>query len=46
MQFILVVVRPFGAHATGDRIEDPAEIRTVLAGEHAHCVVKIQVRGA
>jgi hypothetical protein len=45
MGFILVVVRPFGPYATGDRITDPKEVDAVLAGEHAGCVVKTVAQG-
>lgn len=37
---VLVVIHPFGDYQRGDRIEDEAEIATVLGGENAHCVNK------
>lgn len=37
---VLVVINPFGGHETGHRITDPSEIEAVLAGEHAHHVVR------
>jgi len=45
MQFHLMVVRSFGAHAKGDVITDAAEIEAVLAGENAQDVVRIAVMG-
>lgn len=37
----LTVVRDFGRHKAGDHIEDEAEIKRILAGEHRHHVVKV-----
>lgn len=39
---VLVVTNPFGGREAGDRITDPAEIATTLAGEHAHHVVQAE----
>jgi hypothetical protein len=36
----LVVTNPFGGHAAGDRITDPSEIESILAGGNAHDVVR------
>lgn len=41
MNITLVVVRPFGAHAKGDVVTDAAAIAQILAGEQAHCVVRV-----
>ena len=41
MNSALIVVRPFGAHAVGDVITDVGKARELLAGEHAHDVVRI-----
>jgi hypothetical protein len=41
MDTILVVVRPFGPHATGDRITAPEDIAATLASDHAGWVVAI-----
>ncbi len=41
MTSTLVVVRPFGAHAKGDVVSDPAAVAQILAGENAHCVVRV-----
>jgi hypothetical protein len=46
MNFHLVVVRAFGAYAKGDAITDSAKITEVLAGENAHCVVRVAVKGS
>lgn len=43
MNVQLVVVRPFGTYAKGDVITDAAQIASVLAGEHAQCVVRVAV---
>lgn len=40
MALVLVVTNPFGGRAAGERITDPAEIDTILAGEHRHQVVR------
>lgn len=37
---VLVVKNPFGGKEIGDPITDPAEIEAILAGEHAHDVVR------
>ena len=37
---VLVVTNPFGGHEKGDRIKDPKQIEEILAGEHAHHVVR------
>ena len=42
MDLTLVVVRPFGPHAVGDRITDTTAITATLASDHAHCVVAVQ----
>ena len=36
---VLTVTNPFGGHALGDRITDPAEVKAILAGEHSQHVV-------
>ena len=41
MNSALIVVRPFGAHAVGDVITDAARATELLAGEHAHDVVRV-----
>lgn len=41
MNSALIVVRPFGAHVVGDVITDPARTTELLAGEHAHDVVRV-----
>ncbi len=41
MNIHLIVVQAFGPHAKGDRVTDPAEIASILAGEHAGHVIKI-----
>jgi hypothetical protein len=40
MAIVLVVTNPFGGLSHGDRITDPSEIDSVLAGENAHHVVQ------
>ena len=45
MQFHLVVVRPFGPHAKGAVITDAQAISDILAGENAHCVVRVAAQG-
>jgi hypothetical protein len=40
----LVVVRAFGPYARGDVIADKEAIAAVLAGEHAHDVVRVSVK--
>ena len=42
MDFTLVVVSPFGLHASGDVITDPAGVAAVLDGEHADKVVRVR----
>ena len=37
---VLTVTNPFGGHALGDRITDPAEVKEILAGEHSQHVVQ------
>jgi hypothetical protein len=46
MQFHLVAVRAFGAYAKGDTITDSAKITEILAGENAHCVVRVALKGS
>ena len=41
MDITLVVVRPFGPHATGDHITSPEVVSATLASEHAGNVVAI-----
>jgi hypothetical protein len=41
MSIKLVVARPFGRHARGDVIEDPAEMARVLGSEHRALVVRV-----
>jgi hypothetical protein len=41
MDFTLVVVQPFGPHASGDAITDPDSVAAVLEGEHADKVVRV-----
>lgn len=38
MAYKLVVTDPFGAHAKGDMIEDPAEMAAVLEEHESHVV--------
>ncbi len=45
MSMHLVVVRAFGPYARGEAIADPAAIARVLAGEHAHAVVRVTREG-
>ena len=42
MEITLVVVRPFGTHAIGDRITLPAKVAEALASGNRGCVVPIQ----
>jgi hypothetical protein len=42
MDFTLVVVRPFGPHASGDAITDPKGVAAVLDSEHADKVVRVR----
>ncbi|QEH36507.1 hypothetical protein OJF2_50910 [Aquisphaera giovannonii] len=37
---VLVVTNPFGGREAGERITDPKEIESILAGEYAHHVVQ------
>lgn len=37
---VLVVTNPFGGREAGEKITDPSEIESTLAGEHAHDVVQ------
>jgi hypothetical protein len=46
MNVNLVVVRPFGNYAKGDTIADAATIAQILAGEHAHDVVRVATKGS
>ena len=41
MDITLVVVRPFGPHAIGDRITAPEVVSATLASDHATHVVAI-----
>ncbi len=41
MDITLVVVRPFGPHAIGDRITAPEVVAATLASDHANAVVPI-----
>lgn len=41
MAELLLVVRPFESRALGDLILDASEISNLLAGEHAHHVVRV-----
>ena len=41
MQTNLVVVRPFGPHAVGDRISEPEVVAAILASDHASAVVAV-----
>lgn len=41
MDITLVVVRPFGAHAIGDRITAPEVVAATLASDHANLVVAV-----
>jgi hypothetical protein len=41
MNTYLVVIKPFGRLVRGDTIKDPAQIAQVLAGDHAHAVVRV-----
>ena len=42
----LIVTNPFGGRGTGAKIADPAEVEAVLAGEHAHSVLRVEDAGA
>ena len=46
MNFHLVVVRSFGKYAKGDIITDSTAINEILAGENAHHVVRVAVKGS
>ena len=39
----LIVTRPFGDYAKGDRISDAATVTAIRAGHNAHSVVPITV---
>ena len=41
MKSALIVVRPFGVHVVGDVITDAGKAEELLAGEHAHDVVRV-----
>ena len=40
MRRVLLVVRPFGPHVTGDLICGDEEMHDVLTGPHAHDVIR------
>ncbi len=42
MDTTLVVVRPFGPHAIGDRITVPEDVAATLASSHACYVVAVR----
>ena len=42
MDTTLVVVRPFGPHAIGDRITVPEDVAAMLASPHADHVVAVR----
>jgi hypothetical protein len=42
----LVVVRPFAGFARGAVVSDPAQVKAILAGEHALNVVRVLGAGA
>jgi hypothetical protein len=42
----LVVVRPFAGFARGAVVTDPAQVKAILAGEHALNVVRVLGEGA
>ncbi len=46
MNVHLVVVQPFGTHAKGDHITDPADIAAILASEYAGHVVRVLAKEA
>jgi hypothetical protein len=46
MTIQLVVVRPFAAYTKGETITDAATIMKILAGENAHHVVRVAVKGS
>ena len=41
MNVHLIVVQAFGQYAKGERVSDPAEIASILAGEHAAKIVRV-----
>ena len=41
MTRVLLVVRPFGPYAVGDLIAARKDMRDVLAGAHAHDVIRV-----
>ena len=41
MNSALIVVRPFATHVVGDVITDAGKAAELLAGEHAHDVVRV-----
>jgi hypothetical protein len=43
MDITLVVVRPFGLHAIGDRITAAEVVTATLASDHANAVVAVTV---
>ena len=46
MEITLVVVRAFGPHDVGDRINAPEVVAATLATEHAHAVVAVPAPAA
>ena len=45
MDYVLVIVRPFGGHTVGDVISDSAQMHQVLTGEHVNDVVRVTTPG-
>lgn len=41
MNSALIVIKPFEAHSIGDVITDVGKTTELLAGEHAHDVVRV-----
>lgn len=41
MNVHLVVVKPFAGFARGDVVVDATRVAEILAGENAHCVVRV-----
>ena len=41
MDITLVVVRPFGPHAVGDRVTSSDDIAAILGSEHATFIVQV-----
>ncbi len=46
MATALIVVRAFGQKRPGDMITEPAEMTTLLRGEHAHDVIRVAAPAA